>query len=224
MQGADFAAVVNGRFDPAKIEQAVQSHTPTKAGSNIVASSYTGRTLYTVGDVGFTLLTPHTALAGTQTGLRRTLDRLQTQLAAGHVQRESPPWMTATLDTKGAAVAAAGDFGAQGVGQIGGLAPWLGGLRMARVLGDFHDPGLNVAVTLTYADAQTAQTAAAGVKQAGQVANVLALTGVVPAVRGLEVTVVESNVQAKFAVDDQSMRSFLQHVPQWIGATTGSGR
>jgi len=224
MEGADFAAVINGRFDAAKVDQAAQSHAATRGGATIAVSQYAGRSLYTVGDVGFTILTPRTALAGTQTGMKRTLDRIHD----GRLQRDLPPWMIQAVETKGPAIVVAGDLANQQLSQLTATAPMLAtalaGLRVIRLLADFHDPGLNVAGTLTYADAQTAQTAAGGLRQAGNLANILAISGVVPQLRGLDVNVAESNVQAKFAVDDQSLRAFLSHVSQWTPPGAGSRR
>jgi hypothetical protein len=215
LQGADVAAVITGRFDQSKIDLAAQNHTPTKSGGAIVASSYAGRTLYTVNNVGFTVLTPHTALAGTETGIRRTLDRIHD----GHLGRDMPSWMIDTVQTKDAALAIATDLSSHEVqsAAVAGLPlPWLQGVKMVRIIGDFHDPGLNIAGTITYADAQTAQAGAQGIRQAGGVANLLSITGIVPQLRNLDVTVDGSNVQCKFAVDDQALRNLLTQVPSWI--------
>jgi len=215
-QGADVAAVVVGRFDAAKIEQAAQAHAATRAGGFIAQSQYTGRPLYTLSDVGFTILTPHTALAGTQTGIKRTLDRIQDH----HLQRDVPKWMTDAVETQGAALAVAGDLANQQISQLTTMAPWLNGpwlngLHQVRVLGDFHDPGLNVAGTLTYADPQTAQVAAGSLRSVGTAASFAsAISSVIPQLRGLEVTVANTNVQAKFAIDDQSMRRMVQTLSQ----------
>ncbi len=217
MQGADVAAVVGGRFDTDKIDLAARNHTPTKSGGSIVSSQYAGRTLYTVSNVGFSVLTPHTALAGTEAGIRRALDRIQ----AGKASRDLPPWMIATVESKGAEVAVAVDLtnaAVQSATAAGMPLAWMQGLRMARILGDFHDPGMNVAGTLTYGDAQQAQSGAQLVKQAGGIANLLAVTGLVPQLRNLDVTVDGTNVECKFAVDDQAMRNLLAQVPQWIGS------
>jgi hypothetical protein len=225
-QGADVAAVVVGRFDAAKIDQAAQSHAPTRSGGFIAQSQYTGHTLYTTSDAGFTILTPRTALAGTQTGIKRALDRIQDR----HLQREVPKWMTDALETQGASLAVAGDFAGQQVSQLTAMAPWLSGpwingLHQVRILGDFRDPGLNVAGTLTYADPQTAQLAAASLRTVGTAASFAsALSSMVPQLRGLNITVADTNVQAKFAVDDQSMRRMMQTLSQPRPSNPGSGR
>ncbi len=212
MQGADVAAVIKGRFDRERIEKAVANHTPTRGGGVIVSSTYAGRNLYTVNNTGFTILTPHTALAGTESGMRRTLDRIKD----GHVKRDLPEWMTKTIETDGAAIGIAADFSSQEMTQVTSVLPWLAGIKMARILANFHEPGLNVAGTLTYADAGQAQSASEGLRRAGGMANLIAVTGLFPQLQGLLVSVADANVEVKFALDDQSLRRTLSQVPQWI--------
>jgi hypothetical protein len=215
MQGADVAAAISGRFDVAKIEKAAQSHTPTKSGGLLVSSEYAGRTLYTVNNVGFTILTPKTALAGTETGIRRALDRIRD----GRVKRDFAPWMITTLETPGAELAVAADFVTQPIASasLGMLPlPWLQGMRMARIVGDFKPPGMTIAGTLTYADEAQAAAAVDGIKQAGSLANVIALTGLTPQIKDLDVKAAASDVQYKFAVDDQSLRGLFAALPSWI--------
>jgi hypothetical protein len=211
-QGADVAAVVVGRFDPAHIDQAAQAHAATRSGGFIAQSQYAGHALYTTSDLGFTILTPHTALAGTQTGIKRTLDRIQDR----HLTRDVPKWMSDALETQGASLAVAGDLANQQVSQLTAMAPWLNGpwingLHQVRILGDFRDPGLNVAGTLTYATPQLAQASAASLRGIGTAASLAgAFSSMIPQLRGLDIGVADTNVQAKFAVDDQSMRRMIQ--------------
>ncbi len=212
MQGADIAAVVSGRFDATKIAAAAESHTQTKGGGLLVASSYAGRKVYTVNNVGFTILTPKTALAGTETGIRRALDRIHD----GRVKRDELPWMIETLETKGAAMTLAADFSTQplAAASVGAIPlPWIQGLRAARILSNFAEPGMHIAGTLTYGDASQAASAADGLRQAGSLANLIAVTGLSPQIQGLEVTPREADVQYKFAMDDRSLRGLLAAVP-----------
>src|SRR5207253_7108617 len=67
----------------------------------ILVSSYGGRTLYTVNNAGLTILTARTAVAGTESGIRRAIDRIQD----GRVARDQPKWMLDTLETPNAAFA-----------------------------------------------------------------------------------------------------------------------
>jgi hypothetical protein len=210
-------AVVTGRFDPAKIDQAAQAHAAQRTPGGFLASTqYAGRTLYLASDAGFTILTPHTALAGTQTGIKRALDRIPPPGSDRTLQREVPKWMTDALETQGANLAIVGDLNNQPIAPLMATmpwlnGPWLNGLRIVRVLGDFHDPGLNVAGTLTYADPATAQAAANSLRTVGTAATFAsALSSVIPQLRGLDIGVANTNVQAKFAIDDQAMRRMMQ--------------
>jgi hypothetical protein len=203
MQGADIAAVLRGTFDPAKIDQVAQNHVATKSGSLIVASSYAGRTLYTVNNVGFTILSKQTAICGTETGIRRALDRITDK----RVKRDLVPWMTATLETEGAAFAVAGDFVNQPLPQLQiPMMGWVNGIKAARVVGNFHDPGLNIAGSFTYADATTATSAADGVRGAGAAIALLSIGGTVPKIQNLDVKVDGADVQYQFALDDEGLR------------------
>src|SRR5688572_3685837 len=103
-QGVDAAAVVIGRFDEAKIKQAALQKTPTRTGGLVVASQYAGRDVYTVNNVGFTILSNTKAIAGTESGIRRVLERIKD----GRVKRDIAKWMIDTVETPGAAAAVAG--------------------------------------------------------------------------------------------------------------------
>jgi hypothetical protein len=215
MQGVDVAAAISGRFDAQKIDQAAQAHTPTKGGGLIVSSQYAGRTLYTVNNVGFTILTPKTALAGTETGIRRALDRIKD----GRVKRDFAPWIIATLETPGAELAVAADFVSQPLASasVGVFPlPWLQGMQMARILGDFKAPGMSIAGTLTYAEEAQASAGADGVRQAGNLANVVAMTGLTPQIKNLQVAADKKDVKYTLSVDDQSLRGLFAAMPSWI--------
>jgi hypothetical protein len=216
LQGIDVAAVVTGRFDKDKISKLAQNHTPAKNGGMVVESTYAGRTLFTINNAGFVILTPHTALAGTETGIRRALDRIKD----GKVSRSLKPWVIETLETKDAATAFAADLEGQPVdaSALGNMqVPWLVGLKAARILGNFHEPGMSVAGSLTYDNDDHARAGADGVKQVSQVAAVLAVGGIVPSLQGLDVKVEKTSVQYKFAVDDQGLRSLLSRLPALMG-------
>jgi hypothetical protein len=214
MSGADVVAVLRGVFDEEKIKKVADAHTPTKGGGVIVASQYGGRSLYTLNNVGFTILSKRTVLAGTETMIRRSIDRLKD----GKAVRNQPKWMLETIATTNASFAGAADFANQPVGaaSVGMIPlPWVKSLKAVRLIGDFHDPGLNVAATLTYPDAQTAQTSSDDVKRTAAAANLLALLGA-PKLQNLDVKPQESDVQVKFAVDDASLRQFMGTVSTYL--------
>jgi hypothetical protein len=213
--GVDAAAVLGGRFDVARMAAA----TKTTSGAPIVRGVYAGQTTYTVGAPGgsvtYAVLSAKTVVAGTGDGLRRVLERVQ----AGGLKRTLPPWVAQTLETPGAEVAVTADFATQPIASaaLGAVKlPWLDGLRVARVIGNFEAPGMNVASTLTYGDAPQAQAAAEGVRSVDGWLNVLGpLTGGIR-LQNLVVTTADANLECKFAVDDQALRAALAYAPRLL--------
>ncbi|MDB4940650.1 MAG: hypothetical protein JWP97_184 [Labilithrix sp.] len=212
-QGLDVAAIVIGRFDLAKIKQAASQQTPTKTGAPLVTSQYGGRDVYTVNNVGFTLLSDTRAVVGTEQGIRRVLDRIKDK----RVKRDLPTWMITTIETSGAALAVAGDFATtplppEATRQI--PMPFMKDLKAARLVATFKD-GVQLAGSMTYTDAAAADAASASVKQAVGYSKMLAMLGV--KVQGTDVKVDKADVQVSLSVDDQSLRQLLVMVPQLLG-------
>lgn len=219
-QGADGAAIVRGRFDEGKIAQAAAAHTTTKVGGAITAAPYAGRTVYSVsvGSFvgGFAVLTPKTVVAGTEAGIRRTLDRIRDN----KVKRGAPPWMIDTVETAGAEIAFAADFSSQPVASaaIRGLPiTFLSGMRMARVIGNFKDPGMHLAATISYGDSAQATSAADKIKIVDGWGKALgAVLSVIPQVRDLDVTTDDKDVRCKAKIDEQSLHKILDLLPGLI--------
>ncbi len=168
MQGADFCAVLQGEFDVASIRRAAEARTMVASKVPLVRSRYAEFDLYTAGNVGFVILTPHTVLSGNETGMRRAIDRLRRD----KLTRSLPKWMADLSNTPGAAFTIAGDLGDQSaVDAATQKMPFLVGLQKFRTIGNFKDPGMNLAGSFTYADTPSA---AAG---AVQLADLQKLTG-----------------------------------------------
>ena len=213
-QGIDAAAVIIGRFDEAKIKEAALKQTPTQGGGMLVASQYAGRDVYTVNNVGFTLLSNTKAIAGTESGIRRVLERIKDN----RVKRDIAPWMIETIETPGAAAAAAGDFAtqpipAEALRQI--PVPFVQSMKAMRLLVTFKEPGMQIAGSLTYPDENGATVATEHVKQVANMSKWLALFGI--KVQNIDVKAEKQDVQVKLEVDDQSLRQLLAAAPQWIG-------
>ncbi len=213
-QGSDVAAVLIGRFDADRIRQVVAQKTPLQGGAVIVASQYAGREVYTVNNVGFTVLSNTKVLAGTESGIRRVLERIKD----GRVQRDVPPWMVQTLETPGSAAAVAGDFGSQPVPAEAIRRVPVGfarTMKALRVLVSFKDPGLQLAGSMTYGDEAGALAATDQVKQLVGMSKLLALFGI--RLQNVEIKPEKQDVQVRLEVDDQSLRQLLSAAPQWIG-------
>ena len=214
LQGADVAAVLVGHFDEEKIKKAADAHVQLKGGGSLVASQYAGRTVYTVSNVGFSLLSSKTALVGTETGIRRALDRIRD----GRVKRDAPPWMIQTLETPGATAAAAADFSsqqlpAQLLQQL--PLPWLKDMKAARVLASFKENGTQIAGSITYGDATQAGTAAGQLRQAQSLTALLSLIGL--RIQNMDIQTDQSDVKFSALVDDQSLRVLVANLPRWLG-------
>src|SRR5579883_579859 len=206
MGGADFVAVLTGRFDQAKIEAATRA----ADGAPIVRGAYADRTTYAAagGPVQCAVLTPRTAAAGSVEALRRLLDRVK----AGELERSIPPWMADTIETKGAQIAFAADFSTQPIAAaaIGAVnLDWLKSLRLARAVGNFEAPGMNVAATLTYADPPHAQAAVEGVRVVDGWLKVLGPVLGGMRLQNLQVDADGADLRCKFALDDQALRALL---------------
>jgi hypothetical protein len=172
MQGADFCAVVQGNFDPDAIRRAADARAITISGAALVKSRFADNDLYTAGNVGFVVLTSHTVITGTETAIRRVLERLR----FGKLERRVAPWMVDLMLTKNASMAFAGDLRGQStVVAASQRLPFLGGLSTARIVGNFQPPGMNFAGTLTYADAESAKAAEAALQHAQQIAGLVSL-------------------------------------------------
>jgi hypothetical protein len=136
------------------------------------------------------------------------------------IERAIPKWVDETLSTPGAELALAADFTSQPitVAAIGAVPlPWLSGLRVAKVIGNFEKPGMNVAATLSYGDAPQAQSAAEGVRTADVWLKVLGgfLGGL--SVQDLDVTTDDKDLKCKFAVDDRTLGRLLAFAPRLLG-------
>jgi hypothetical protein len=208
MQGADFCAVVQGTFDVDAIHRAVGARAITVAGAPLVKSQYAGNDLYTAGNLGFTLLTPHTALTGNEIGMRRALDRLR----RGKLERSIPPWMADLFQEKRASILAAGDLAGQpAVASASQTLPFLGGLKTLRALGNFEAPGVNLVGTLGYGDPQTAASAAAGLQNAHQMAQMFSIFAAFSgfSVPPLQLATKESDVAFTVPMSEGTARGLL---------------
>jgi hypothetical protein len=223
MQGADVAAVLTGTFDREKIEKTAESTDQTALGAPVVKSTYAGRTLYTSRNVGFVVLTERTVLAGNETGIRRTLDRIK----EGRVKRELPEWMSKLLLTKGASAAGGVDLRSQPVSDAArAQLPFLNELETARMLGNFESPGLNIAGTLTYTDEAAAQRGAESVRKLHEMLQnyrfLMAIIGIAQPVQKLEAEAAGKDTRFVVGLDGQAIVRLLEKAEQFLGLQNSS--
>lgn len=218
MQGADISGVAIGAFDKSKIEAAVSGVERTAQGVPIVKRSYAGHVLFTAGGLGFSMLTEHSALFGNDTGIRRALDRIH----EGRVRRQTLPWMDKLLQNESAPIVAGADLRAQSLPAIatGNLA-FLSGLETLAFVGNFTDPGLNLAGTLVYVDATSAKQGADNVQSLSQklstYAPFLSLIGIPQPVRKLDAEAKGKEAAFVVGLDGAAVGALLDKLPDYLG-------
>jgi len=221
MQGVDSVGVAVGHFKPDQIEQAASAQIAATGASAsqvpITRSEYAGRVLYTSRGMGFSVLTEQSLLIGDETGIRRALDRIQ----EGRVRRQLPKWMVSTLETKGAPLAFGADFTSQPLPAAAReQLAFVDGLRTVALLGNFADPGLNLAGTLTYAEPDAARRGADNLQQLyGQLSTygpLMALLGIPQPVRSLSAQADEKEVRFVAGVDGAAVAVLLEKAESYL--------
>jgi hypothetical protein len=220
LQGADLAMVVQGTFDTDAIGRAMAHGAPTLMGAPFTKLTYAGNDLYIAGGLGFTVVTRRTLVAGNETGMRRVLDRVRDK----RVKREIPDWMAQLVDSPKASIVGVADLAGQApVAAAAQQMPFLGNLKMARVLGNFQPPGINFAGAMTYPDAASAAQAGGYVQRLAQLASytsLLALIGVKPPIQDLQARVEQNDVQFILAVGSQSAGALLDALGRAVRGMT----
>lgn len=210
MSGVDMAGVARGSFDRQKIEAAADGVQQTPFGVPVVKSSYAGRTLCTAGTIGFSVITPKTALIGNDTGMRRALDRIN----EGRAKKQLPAYMDKLLGSSKAPIIAGADFTSSPLPDAARQElKFLKGARTLALVGNYEAPGLNLAGTLTYDSAEAAQAGAQNLVSlrvmVERVAPFLALLGIGQPIRQLEARPLASEVSFVLAADGAAVAALL---------------
>lgn len=221
MSGADVAGVAVGTFDKAKIETAADGTHTTALGVPVTKSSYAGRTLYTAGNIGFTVLTARTALFGNDIGIRRALDRIK----EGRAQRQLPPWMDKLLATPNAPLVVGADLTANPVsGAAREELKFLQGAKTMALLGNFQEPGLNLAGTVSYGGPDSARAGAENLLAVRGLLEgygpLLALFGIPQPVKKLEAQAKDDQVEFVAGVDGAAVGVLLDKARDFLAVTT----
>jgi hypothetical protein len=224
IQGLDFAGVALGTFDPAKIAAAALEVRGGPLAPQLVKSEYAGRTLFTAQNVGFSILTPHTALFGNDIGMRRCLDRI----SDARVADDLPPWVKELLATPNAAFAFGGDLSGNAVtATLPRRLALLEGASQLRAVGNFTPPGVNLAGTIQHADPTAARHSATALLEVGGSVNVYAqMVGLGQPIRKLQTQAVGNDTQLVAAVDAAAIQAVMKQflpAPQPLVQHTGPG-
>jgi hypothetical protein len=215
MQGIDFVGVATGRFDAERIGAAAVEARSGAIAPPLVKSEYAGRTLFLAQSVGFAIVTPQTAIFGNEVGIRRSLERI----AESRVADDLPPWVKELLLTPNATFSLGIDLSASAVtAALPSRLAQLEGASVARGVGNFDSPGINLAGTIRHTDHEKARASAARLLQAGGSVNIYGrLLGLGQPIRKLETQAVGSETQIVLAVDGGAvvvlMKRFLPPPP-----------
>lgn len=227
MTGADLAGVAIGRFDENQIRLAAQ--TPTSPGQapaagTLVQSLYAGKTVYTVSNLGFCLLTARTALFGNETGIRRALDRIR----EGRATYRLPAWTQDLLDEKQAPLGFGVDLRATALSDsVRTQVPFVEGMDAARVRGNYAAPGLNLVGSLGYPTPEAATVGAQRVNQTrdllSQAGFLMSLFGVAQPLERLEAKTNGTEVDFVASANGATLGRLITQMTPTLVAATKSG-
>lgn len=222
MAGVDLAGIARGRFNAQALDQAVSAGAQTASGRPVARTLYAGRALYVSDGVGLTVLTPTTMAFGDETGMRRILDRIE----EGRVARALPGWFEELLANQNAPFVWGSDLRANPLSNAArSEARFLDGLRAARLLGNFEEPGLNFAGTLTYDDEAAAERGTQALLSTGEALRtygwLMALIGVMQPLRRLDAAPKGRETQVVAEVDGQAIASLLTNADRVMALLTG---
>lgn len=155
--GSDVVLICKGEFKKEATANAIASKPVSVMNKPIVSVQFSGAQMYVVDQVAMSILTDHTMVFGSQLGVRRVLERVE----EARLERTIPGWFESLLEDKASTFQIGIDLDAQPIpATLGEKIGFMKGLRAARILGNFKDPGLNLAGTLTYKTPQEASGAA----------------------------------------------------------------
>jgi len=160
--------------------------------------------------MGFTVLTSRTLLFGNDTAIRRALDRIK----EGRAKRQLPPWMGKLLDTPNAPLVFGADFTSSPVPDAArAQLAFMDGMKTVALVGNFEEPGLNLAGTLSYEKDEAAQRGAENLLQVRNTlegyAPFMALLGIPQPVKKLEAQPKEKEVAFVMGVDGAAVGVLL---------------
>jgi hypothetical protein len=221
LSGVDVAGIATGQFDAAGFEQALARGALTAARRPVTRTIYAGRPLYLSDGVGLTVLTPRTMAFGNEVGMRRVLDRIE----EGRIQRAVPRWFEDLLGA-GAPLAWGVDLGAHPLPDAARRqVAFLDGLRAARLLGNFQEPGINLAGTLTYDTEEAAERGANTLRRTAESLRsyelLMALIGVMQPLRRLDAQTKGREAQVVAEVDGMAVAGLLGNAERLLALVTG---
>ncbi len=213
--GADVAVVARGRFDEKAIADAIEKKPTARNGRPIVVNAFAGQKVFVTDGWAMVPVTSKTLVFGSELGVRRVLERIE----EGRLLRSLPSWYEQMLTQTAASLILGIDLDAQPVPSVlRTKLAFLDGLRAGRLLGNFADPGLNLAGTLTYDTPESAtrgsQVLEAQVDALRRAELLLALLKIPRPVRSLETRPTGKDTQLAATVDGRAIAALLGQTEQ----------
>lgn len=214
--GLDGLCVLTGTFKPEKVEAALLAHPWAHVGGQVLVKTvYQGKTLFTLANVGFTLLSPKTALAGNEGAIRRALDRIADRSADGRLARTIEPWALETLETKDAdAVLVVNTESEAGKAAKQQLPVWLRDFRAVRAIGNVRADKVNVAVTFSFAEPAQAERAEKALSAGAKLYALGTMLGQAPSLSDFDVKTVGNDTQVRATLTTGDLSQALRKLPR----------
>ncbi len=220
--GSDLCAVVEGSFDKDAVAKAADKGALSAAGKPLVKSTYADRDVFVSGDVAVTVLTSKLALAGSQTGVRRALDRVRDR----RVKREVPGEWLEFVRKPGAHFGLIADTSRESLSDATlKEAPYLRGAKTAKALGTFEGPGANVGGVVTYDTVENAQRGEAQAKEWQQMAglmNFFAIFGAKSPIKHMETRIDDRDLQVAAVLDGPATVAVVGWLAQRLSTPGGA--
>lgn len=215
--GSDAVWICKGRFAKDATAQAIAKTPKTQLGRPIVTTEYSGATMYVTDQVAMAILTDATLVFGTQLGVRRVLERVE----EGRLNRTLPSWYEALLSEGAAEFQLGVDLDSQPIpAAFGEKLSFLQGLRAARILGNFREPGINMAGTLTYNEparaVEAAEELAAARDDLGKYALVLAALNISQPIDRLEARASDKETQIAVELEGRAIAKILDNAGNFV--------
>lgn len=207
MQGIDIAGVARGHFDAKRIEAAASEYREGLLSDGLQRSEYAGRVLFTAHGVGFAIVTPRTAVFGSESGIRRCLDRI----ADGRLNDDLPSWAKELAASPEAAYSVGVDLRAGAVATaVARRLTFLEGATLLRGVGNFDPPGVHLAGTVSHEREQQAREGVQGLLAAGGSANLWGrLLGLGQPIQKLEAQSSGTDNQFVLALDGNALLTLM---------------
>lgn len=218
--GSDVVLICKGEFEKDATARAIASNPVSVLKKPIVSVQFSGAEMYVVDQVAMSILTDQTMVFGSQLGVRRVLERVEEH----RLERSVPVWFDALVE-EGASAAQIGiDLDAEPIpATLGEKVGFMKGLRAARILGNFEDPGLNLAGTLTYRtpqDSKQAAEALSGIKDdLDRYELLIRALGISQPLRRVEAAATDKDTQVVAAIEGDALAQLMKNSTQiWSGS------